>query len=737
MNSSELISRKKDILQKIKLRRIKESFEELIKVSVNLQDWRISEKLSELETNYRYMLHYQFEGLEDAQRTQVYNDIICSLYEFTDDVFDELMIVESANIFYDKIRINRLTIPVSMAHYGEQLKNLKATMSILELSPDLMDKARFREVAVKREREGFNMFNSVFVSLRATQEVYDDFCGFLNDEEVGTREKCLFISALTLNLLYRFDYRKLQILLQAASSDDMNIRQRALVGLLISMQLYDSRVGLYKECTLLLDALLENPMHRKSIKTIIKQFIRSRETEKISKKLTEEIIPEMMKFNSMAGKKLNMEELMGDLDFSDKNPEWKKELEESGLADKLQEYSNLQMEGADVFHSTFSHLKNFPFFRELSNWFLPFDTAYSELQDLASTTGDNVLFSALLSSGHMCDSDKYSFALSLLQIPSQQREMMIHQFGAESDEIKKLQKEAQGLNPSIAEDIVSNQYIQSLYRFFKLNPNRSSFVDIFSLKLDFYEKKNIVPFISDEDSMRTIARYCFDKNFFSEALGVYEKIVHSYGDNADIYQRIGYCKQMLQDLQGALDSYLQADLLQPNNSWILKRIAQVYKSLKQNSLSLEYYRKASVLNPDDLSLEMNIGHCYLELKEYDKALNSYYKIELMDKNGKKAWRPIAWTSLLSKKYDVAQKYYEQILADKPTEHDYLNAGHVELCQGNLKKALNLYKQVVAMDNQGVDLFVLLFDEDRDVLIELGVDEAFIPMLFDQLRFVLD
>lgn len=737
MNSLELISRKKDIIQKIKLRRIKESFEELIKVSVNLQDWRISEKLSELETNYRYMLHYQFEGLEDAQRTQVYNDIVRSLYELTDDVFDELMVVESANLFYDKIRISRLTIPVSMAHYGEQLKNYKATMSVLELSSELMDKARFREIAIKREREGFNMFNSVFISPRATSESYDDFSEFINDNEIGTREKSLFLSALTLNLLYRFDYRKFQILLHASTNSDMNIRQRALVGLLIAMQIYDSRIDLYRECTSLLEALLEELGYKKLIMAIIKQFIRSRETEKISKKLTEEILPEMMKFNSMAGKKLNMEELMGDLDFSDKNPEWKKELEESGLADKLQEYSNLQMEGADVFHSTFSHLKNFPFFRELSNWFLPFDTSYSELQDLTPATGDNVLFSALLSSGHMCDSDKYSFALSLLQIPSQQREMMIHQFGAESDEIKKLQKEAQGLNPGVAEDIVSNQYIQSLYRFFKLNPNRSSFVDIFSLKLDFYDKKNIVPFISDEESMRIIAHYCFDKNFFSEALNIYEKIVLDYGDNAEIYQRIGYCKQMLQNLKGSLDSYLHADLLQPNNSWILKRIAHMYKSLKKNDLSLEYYKKAAILNPDDFSLEMNIGHCYLELGEYDRALNSYYKIELMDRNGKKAWRPIAWTSLLSKKYDVAQKYYEQILTDKPTEHDYLNAGHVELCQGNLKKALNLYKQVVAINNQDIDLFVLLFEEDKDVLIELGVDEALVPMLFDQLRFVLD
>lgn len=737
MNSSELISKKKDILQKINQRRIKESFEELIRVAVNLQDWRVSEKLSELDTNYRYMLHYQFEGVEDAQRNQVYNDIIRSLYELLDDVFDELLVVESANIFYEKVRIGRLMAPMQIQQSREDLKNLKATMSVLELSSEFADKNRLREIAVKREREATSLFNNLFISSRATQEVYEGLLGFFDDDEIGTREKSLFISSLTLNLLHRFDYRKFLLLIHASIDSDVNLAKRALVGVIIVLQMYDSRISFYKECALLLETLFENSDYKKSVKIIIKQLIRTRETEKISKKLAEEIIPDMMKFNSLAGKKLNMEELMGDGDFSDKNPEWKKELEESGLADKLQEYSNLQMEGADVFHSTFSHLKNFPFFREMSNWFLPFDVSYSELLDLSSTTGNNILFSALLSSGHMCDSDKYSFALSLLQIPTNQREMMIQQFGAESEEVKRLQKEAQELNPRASEEVISNQYIQSLYRFFKLNPNRSSFIDVFTLKLNFYEKENIEPFISDEDTMKTIANYCFDKNFFSEALNIYQKAVVKYGEDAEVFQKIGYCKQMLQNFEGALEAYLHADLLQPGNSWILKRIAQMYKSLKQPELSLEYYKKALILNPDDFSLEMNVGHCYLELKEYDKALNSYYKIELLDKKGKRAWRPIAWTSFLMKKYEIAQQYYQQLLEDKPTEHDFLNAGHVELCLGNLKKALNCYKQVIAIDNRGVDFFTDLFNEDRNTLVAQGVEESFIPILFDQLRFVFD
>lgn len=142
----------------------------------------------------------------------------------------------------------------------------------------------------------------------------------------------------------------------------------------------------------------------------------------------------MMKFNHLAGRKLNMEELMGgDSDFSEKNPEWKKELEESGLGKKLQEYSNLQMEGADVFHSTFSGLKSFPFFSELGNWFLPFDPSYSEIANLFPDESKNSLLkTAILDSGHMCNSDKYSFCLSLAQIPQAQREMMMSRMGGQN-----------------------------------------------------------------------------------------------------------------------------------------------------------------------------------------------------------------------------------------------------------------------------------------------------------------
>ncbi len=717
---------------------MKNAFKYLINLSVNLQDWQISERLNELERNYKFMLHYLFEGIEDTERENVYRNLLRSLYELTDDVSDELLKVESSNIFYERLRIHSLKNQYSISEFGNQLTEVMDSLSLADLIEDTSEKEyRKKDLSIKRERIGSEMFNSIFISPRADKKDLDSYISFFENNNIPVREKCLLISSLTLSLFHRLDAVKVQILMHVSASQSIFLKARAIVGLVTTMQMYDARWSLYPELQQQLDTLSENPDFKKAVLRIIIQLIRSRETEQISKKLTEEIIPEMMRFNSLAGRKLNMEELMSESDFSDKNPEWQKELEESGLGKKLQEYSNLQMEGADVFHSTFSGLKHFPFFSDMSNWFLPFDPSYSELSGLFVTGASNTLLQAAVAdSGHMCDSDKYSFCLSLMQIPAAQREMMMTRMGAESEEIKQMQKDAKELNPTIDEEIISNQYIQNLYRFFKLNAYKNSFFDIFLLRLNFYEKQSIAPLISDIQSMKKIALYCFDKNHFKEALDIFIRLSDTTDSNNDTWQKIGYCKQMLNDQDGAINAYLQADLILPNNSWTIKRIAQIYRTLKQPELSLEYYKKAAQITPDNMQIELNIGHCYLELKDYEKALNSYFKVELLDTKNNKALRPIAWTAFLMKKFDLSQKYYKQILSEKPTIHDYLNAAHVELCSGNMKEALQLYKQA-ARKEDNFEQFTTLFESDRNILLESGIEKELFPYLLDQIQYSLD
>lgn len=733
MNKDDIIVHKKEILLHLSKRQLKEVFGLLINMSYDLHDWQMTERLKELETNYRFMLHYLFEGVEDTEREKVYRTLLRSLYELTDDISDELLKYNSPNVFHEKVRIEELKSHTTIDDYSLQLRNITESISVLSLLEDSEDKdTKNRSLEVQRESIGIDMFNSVFISKRADDNGFSNYISFIDNEDIPVRERCLFLSALTLNLFHRFDSRKLQVILHASVSADMQIRARAVVALVIILQMYDTRWNLYPELQNRLDTLSENPDFKKSFLQVIIQLIRSRETEMISKRITEEIIPEMMRFNSMAGKKLNMEDLMNETDFSEKNPEWQKELEESGLVDKLQEYSNLQLEGADVFHSTFAGLKNFPFFREMSNWFLPFDTSYSEFTGLFPDQKNSILKTAIVDSTHMCDSDKYSFCLSLLQISADQRQHMMHQLGAESEQMKELQNEAKAMNKSLDEEVISNQYIQNLYRFFKLNPYRSNFFDIFRLKLNFYEKKAIAPLISDIESMKKIASFCFNKNFFKEALDIFDKLI-IIEESGDIWQKIGYCRQMLDNQQGALDAYLQADLITPNNSWILKRIAHIYRSLKHPEQSLEYYQKAAKITPDNLNLELNIGHCYLELKEFEKALNCYFKVEVLDDKNDKALRPIAWTAFLLHKFDLSKKYYERVLSNKPTIHDYLNAGHVELCMGNPSAAIDLYRQAINQ-NSRFDHFLELFEADKDILSESGIDPKLFPFIIDEIQY---
>lgn len=735
MNLESILTQKKNILLYLSKRQLKNTFNALMTLATEVHEWQIIDKLKEAETNYQYMLHYLFEGVEDSGRDQVYNSLVRSLYELTDDICDELLKYNSQSIFYDKLRLNELREPISVNDYLTQLKDISASISLLDLIDGEEKHLKTRELQVRRERIGIDLFNSIFVSGRINDNQANDYLQFLGSIDLPLREKCLFISALTLNLFHRFDSRKMLIMMKAAESADIQVRVRAIVGLIVILQMYDVRWSVYPELQSRLDILSENDDFKKAVQEIIIQLIRARETEQISKKITEEIIPEMMRFNTLAGKKLNIEDLMTDADFSDKNPEWQKELEESGLVNKLQEYSNLQLEGADVFHSTFASLKNYPFFRDLSNWFMPFDTSYSEFSPLfADLPKDNLLKSAIVESTHMCDSDKYSFCLSLLQISTAHRNQMMDQLGAESEQLKELNKDAKAMNKSVGETIASNQYIQNLYRFFKLYPDKNSFFDIFKLRLNFYDKKSIAPLISDTVSMKKIATFCFNKNHFREALDIFNRLV-LLDENEDLWQKIGYCRQMLDDLQGALEAYLQADLFTPDNSWILKRIAQLYRSLKKPEKSLEFYQKAAKLTPDNMNLELNIGHCYLELKEYEKALNYYFKVELLDDKSNKALRPIAWTAFLLNKFDLSKKYYTTILNGKTTVHDYLNAAHVEFCMKNLPNAIQLYKKA-AENETDFEQFVNLFNADKEILINAGVDKQLFPFLLDAVQYAL-
>ena len=155
---------------------------------------------------------------------------------------------------------------------------------------------------------------------------------------------------------------------------------------------------------------------------------------------------------------------------------------------------------------------------------------------------------------------------------------------------------------------------------------------------------------------------------------------------------------------------------------------------EDDCVSKEIYLRAESLQPDNLSIELLIGHCYVEGKNYEEALKYYFKVDYLKPESGKAWRPIAWCSFLTGKHEQALRYYEKILSNVPSALDYMNAGHVELALKHTRRALELYRQSISLDNNDTQSFVNNFKQDIPELVRAGVAENDIPILLDQLLY---
>ena len=394
--------------------------------------------------------------------------------------------------------------------------------------------------------------------------------------------------------------------------------------------------------------------------------------------------------------------------------------------------NELQLEGADVYMSTFAQLKSYPFFQNPHNWFYPFDMQHSSIirEFGLKPTGENAVLSLILQSGFFCNSDKYSLCFTMAHIPQAQRNMMLSQMTSQDlnelmDESKSSSLRQYALRP----DVISNQYIHDLYRFFKLSQRRHEYRDIFKEEIALHRIPTLKDILCKPELLATIADFHFRKEHPAEALSIYKEITDMNHADAEIFQKTGYCLQKEKRYKEAIEAYRKADVLKPDHVWTIRHLATCHRQLRDFATALEYYRKAEAMQPENRNLPFLIGSCLAEQERYEEALQYFFKLDFMENDCIKAWRAIGWCSFVSGKFEQAMRYYNKILALKPLSTDYLNAGHAALLLGNMEKAAELYGKATS-ESGNRETFLEMFDKDKEMLIKLGVDENDIPLIRD-------
>ena len=690
----------------------------------------LSDELERLRMSYTFMLKYLEQGVMDPQRDQILADICQSLYQLNDHCYIALKEPMSPEVFYARRRELMGTSLVSIIEeYREALKELSLAQSVPDAQHD-------SHVIMSRLRSAENMetklFNRVWSSFPLTA---DDAAGLklsITGDILPVHTRCLLVSALLLGLMMFYDESKLLILLEVYSqSDDAQVQLRALTCAMLAMLAHHKRTASSQAVASRLAALMDTPDFNEDVWSIQVQLARSRNTENIKQRVQGDLIPNIMKMRpDIIDKLKDKDSQIIDLSDIEANPDWQEWLDQSGITRRIEEFNAMQLEGSDVFIATFAHLKTFPFFKTLSNWFLPFYPAHSSV--LENLGADRLQLAEVVQHApYLCNSDKYSFCLSLGALPESQRNMMSAQL---EEQNAALNESRQTELPDDRKRRVSiiNAFVQDLYRFFKLFSRRREFIAVMDNPgLDMTDCLPISRVTRDAHVLELLGALYFKNAFYDDAIKCFTRL-EGMDDVTDdhIYQKIGFAYQNAGKTQQALTYYRRHELLYEHDVWNMRHIAACYRSLGKLDKALDYYQRAEALSPDNVSLTLTIGHVMLEQNRTSDALQQYFKADLMDGAKHRAWRPIAWCSFLLNDYDRALDYYDRIARDdKPSAQDLLNRGHVLLCMGQTREAIETYRQSLELMDGDQAKFRAAFKGDAMELRLHGVsavDQALIP-----------
>lgn len=720
--------------------RLNESFGMLTNLVAEARLVDLGIQLEELKTTYRNLLSYTFRGVRDPQRNRIYHSLIVSLLELADSIKQNVLIHSGTHTQLLKREMEKV-LELARDEATRNINELAFQQDISEalfgISSDGMIERLSEETVLIPPR----VFNFIWLSDKYTEDDLRFIQTIRNSKSLPWHQKSLVVSAVTLSALSCFDEEKFLILSDFYDDRDPGNWQRAFTGLIILLYHYNGRVTLYPRIMERLDAYAGDDRFGEDMERLFVQVIKAKGTEKVTRKFREEIMPDIAKIETKLKEKLDLDNILPEDYMEDKNPNWEHLFSDSpGLLEKIEQMSELQMDGHDLFMGTFSMLKHFDFFNEISNWFLPFHRDNVNLLTSLPTDEDfdrEAFLDGLENAFYMCDSDKYSFGFNIKFLPAEQRKFMAGMFGMEAGSLKEISEEEKLLNKPEGEAHAFTQYIQDLYRFYKLHPFRSEFDDIFKLSWNIQKATFFNVAVSSPAIKRRLGEFLFEQEYFDHALDIFQLLlVKQQADDQDIYEKIAYCYQRKGNFKEALGYYLKAELFGTNRMWNIKKIIYCYRTLKDATNAIEWCLEAALIDPSDIYIHTQAGNCYLDLLAFDKALEHYFKVEFLAPDNKKVLRPIAWCAFTTGKLEIASNYSNAILAANPSAHDYINAGHLALCRGDKPQAIVWYKKSLEMKEITFEKFLSVFSYDKPYLLQNHVEEEEIPLLLDYLREIL-
>lgn len=715
--------------------RFREAYSQIAYLIQQNTDASLFDRLNTQESTYRSLLYYGMKGVQDPQQENILKRMRLALFAIADKAYRDWNCAYSSRWYYAQYRYRKMN--------GQNQSNLQLLARVLRDSMEelpMLDASKndfataprrlqLRQQIAGAEADCFQalLFSEPWQS--ADAEAYREFF-----PEMTPAGQAMAVSALLLSLQELFDEHKLHFLMELCLHQEAQVSMRALTAMLILLLQHDARMAYYPSLKAQWSLILDRPEMPARLTMIYAQLLRAKFNSQITKKMQDELLPEMNKLSESLQDKFEGKDNIT-IDKEDLN-----ELFSDGaMNEAMQEFSELQTQGEDVYMSTFSQMKHYPFFKDIYHWFVPFYLEHPVLTEIFGKDASQGLGLLKVVTGSMflCDSDKYSFCLNMTQVPEQYRASMINNMGADSEQFKEMMDMEQNGNKQLKLESVSNLYIQDLYRFYRLFPSHRDFDDPFQTALDFFAVDSLKSIFMEASHLKKLAAMYLKKEQYASASYLYEQLLRQTPDHYDYLRSLAYTFEKRKMFNQAAQHYAQADIVRSDQPWVLKRWAYCCKQVDDFAQALLLYQRLAALQADQPSHVMNQAHCLLKMQDYDAALNMYYKVDFLFGESPKTWRPLAWCLLMKAQYEQSSAYYDKILAANPDMEDYLCYGHLQVARAQYRAAVDAYEQAYKLSAMSLKDFYNRFDEDWKELSIFGLDNTQLALLSDALRYRLE
>lgn len=682
----------KRTINKLDERHLGEALELLQELANVLGDWKLLDEVADVNSAYGLLLYYMEQGNNDPAREQQHTNFIAACY----NIAEKAAQTERALVTGTSARMRSIS---------EILKDME-NLELKNITSEPCEEDANKHVELYTE-----LFNASYDSFLWNDEAAAQAQEVIDSALIAENDKILMTSGLFINCLQAFDARKIIFFADNYSTATSSmLRIRMLVAVAFTLYTYRNRLFAYPAITSKLKDLCNNPRFTTDMQNLQKLIIESLSTHEVDRKMREEIIPAMLKSHNFNPEKFGIDSLE---EISESNPEWKNFERQVG---KLAE---LEAAGADIYYSTFSTLKRYPFFNNAANWLYPFEENHPGIPKQIRKTGLKGIANALLKSDVLCDSDKYSFCMLTTQMTDVQVNMIISQL-----------PEMGGYDTAIAQTSESTcrNYLRNLFRFFYLYSGKSKPANPFETDMSLLDCNELAEAFKDKTEINKISAYAIKKGKYDMAISFLLLSETKGFADSEVYQELGFCYQKKKSYFDAIAAYEKANALSGDSKWTLQHLAQTNRIVGNYKDALNYYRLLETAKGEDAKIAFRCGECLVHLESYDDAMHEFFKAEYLNPDMTAATRAIAWCSILTDDIKQARKYYDKLLLKEEQGEDLLNAGHAAWIDGDTKAAVELYSRAYAELKR--EEFLKRMQSDKEILKTHGISNYDITFMSD-------